>query len=145
MMPSLHRINLELILDLHAYDTSESRVLPQISISKGGTHLDEAVHTVTFELEKDVVEEQLDLWLQELLWEKSLCNSAGKPMNIMRMKGVLSVVGETRQVIVQGVYELFEKERSTEWQQGAKLTRMVFIGYHLDRDILLQSFKKVCL
>ena len=61
-----------------------SRVLPQISISKGGTHLDEvqkrmcihmqflnlrlslmqAVHTVTFELEKDVVEEQLDLWLQ---------------------------------------------------------------------------------
>jgi G3E family GTPase len=66
-------------------------------------------------------------------------------MNIMRMKGVLSVVGETRQVIVQGVYELFEKERSTEWQQGAKLTRMVFIGYHLDRDILLQSFKKVCL
>ena len=77
------------------------------------------------------------------------------------------MVGETRQVIVQGVYELFEKERSTEWQQGAKLTRMVFIGtytscvhhlmavqiggafllagYHLDRDILLQSFKKVCL
>ena len=24
----------------------------------------QAVHTVTFELEKDVVEEQLDLWLQ---------------------------------------------------------------------------------
>jgi G3E family GTPase len=65
-MVETHRsqINLELILDLHAYDTSESRVLPQISISKGGTHLDEAVHTVTFELEKDVVEEQLDLWLQ---------------------------------------------------------------------------------
>ena len=79
---------------------------------------------------------------------------------IMAMQGVLSVVGETRQVIVQGVYELFEKERSTEWLDQTRLNRMVFIGtyiqihtliltftagYNLDRDILLQSFKKFCL
>ena len=81
------------------------------------------------------------------------------------MQGVLSVVGESRRVIVQGVYELFEKERSTEWHDQPRLNRLVFIGtiytavihrlcnsllicdagYNLDRDILLQSFKKFCL
>ena len=31
-------------------------------------------------------------------------------------------------MIVQGVYELFEKERSTEWGNDARLSRLVFIG-----------------
>jgi hypothetical protein len=76
------------------------------------------------------------------------------------------VVGENRRVVVQGVYELFEKERSTEWQDQPRLNRMVFIGiyfihtvnaisisivmcffagYNLDRDILLQSFMRFCI
>ena len=41
-------------------------------------------------------------------------------------------MSETRRVIVQGVYELFEKERSTEWQQQTRLNRMVFIGIVLN-------------
>ncbi|CAI8023895.1 COBW domain-containing protein 3, partial [Geodia barretti] len=119
--------------------------LPQVLQNDGSHHIDIAVSTVTFEVERDVIEEQLDQWLQDLLWEKTLCNSDGDPMNIMRMKGVLSVVGESRRVIVQGVYELFEKERSTEWHDQPRLNRLVFIGYNLDREILLQSFKKFCL
>ena len=122
-----YRIDLELILDLHAYDTSERytyipiaihcmmcihcivlphRVLSQITtLSEDNRHhIDEAVCTVTFEIEKDVVEEQLDQWLQvcKIALEGEitgrLCvyrNFYGrrhcaihlvKPMNIMRMK-----------------------------------------------------------
>ena len=75
------------------------------------------------------------------------------------------MVDESRRVIVQGVYELFEKERSTEWHDHPRINRLVFIGiiplfflhrlcnslsicdagYNLDREILLQSFKKFCL
>lgn len=29
---------------------------------------------------------------------------------------------------MQGVYELFEKERSTEWGDDKRLNRLVFIG-----------------
>ena len=47
------------------------------------------------------------------------------------MKGVLSLVSETRRVIVQGVYELFEKERSTEWGEEARINRLVFIGTNI--------------
>lgn len=31
-------------------------------------------------------------------------------------------------MIVQGVYELFEKERSTKWEAEERLNRLVFIG-----------------
>ena len=43
-------------------------------------------------------------------------------------QGLVSLVDETRRVIVQGVYELFEKERSTEWGDSTRLNRLVFIG-----------------
>ncbi len=46
------------------------------------------------------------------------------------MQGVLSIIGETRRVIVQGVYELFEKEPSTEWESEDRVNRLVFIGQH---------------
>ena len=53
-------------------------------------------------------------------------------------QGVLSVVGETRRVIVQGVYELFEKEPSTEWGSEGRVNRLVFIGeWHL---LLIHNF-----
>ena len=41
------------------------------------------------------------------------------------------MVGESRRVIVQGVYELFEKERSTEWLDQPRINRMVFIGINI--------------
>lgn len=31
-------------------------------------------------------------------------------------------------MIVQGVYELFEKEPSTEWDTEERINRLVFIG-----------------
>ncbi|XP_064386775.1 zinc-regulated GTPase metalloprotein activator 1-like [Halichondria panicea] len=139
------KIDLGLILDLHAYD-STSRSIPctQSSHSNDG-HINDAVRTVTFEVEQDVLEDKLDSWLQELLWEKSGRDREGRTMEIMRMKGVLSVVGETRRVIVQGVYELFEKEPSTEWGSERRINRLVFIGYNLDKDILMDSFRTACL
>lgn len=44
---------------------------------------------------------------------------------------MISLVGETRRVIVQGVYELFEKEPSTEWADEQRINRLVFIGERL--------------
>lgn len=43
-------------------------------------------------------------------------------------QGVLSIIGKTKRVIVQGVYELFEKEPSTEWGDEERVNRLVFIG-----------------
>ena len=56
------------------------------------------------------------------------------------MKGVLSLVSETRRVIVQGVYELFEKERSTEWGEEPRINRLVFIGTNIIIIIIVYKY-----
>ena len=43
-------------------------------------------------------------------------------------QGVVSVTSNTRRMIVQGVYELFDKEYSTDWGSEARVNRLVFIG-----------------
>ena len=60
------------------------------------------------------------------------------------MKGVLSLVSETRRVIVQGVYELFEKERSTEWGEEARINRLVFIGTSIIIIIIMYNYVCTC-
>ena len=50
------------------------------------------------------------------------------------LKGVLSLRNFTRRVILQGVYELFDKQETTEWcNKEERVNRFVFIGkilYH---------------
>ena len=55
----------------------------------------------------------------------------------------MHIHGEDRQVILQGVYELYETHPTTPWEVGQeRISRLVVIGTNLDYDILLQSFKK---
>ena len=44
------------------------------------------------------------------------------------LQGVLALLSNSRRVIVQGVYELYEKVASTEWMDDTRLNRLVFIG-----------------
>lgn len=140
------RIDLNFILDQHAYETSSRSVTEEFvaSMSNSNHRISDGVSTITFTIEADIIEDKLEEWLQDLLWEKTLSDASGKKMEVMRMKGVLSLLGETRRVIIQGVYELFEKERSTEWDDTPRLNRLIFIGYNLDKDLLLDSFKTYC-
>ena len=50
---------------------------------------------------------------------------------VIGCQGVVSLVSESRRVIVQGVYELYEKEHTTEWKGDKRLCRLVFIGESL--------------
>ncbi|XP_030851653.1 putative COBW domain-containing protein 7, partial [Strongylocentrotus purpuratus] len=87
------RIDLNLILDLHAYDVQgeisgyqllEKKGLNSDPSTKG--HLDPGVTTVTFQVKGSVQSSKLEDFLQGLLWDKSLSNREGKPMDVMRLK-----------------------------------------------------------
>ncbi|XP_070562541.1 zinc-regulated GTPase metalloprotein activator 1-like isoform X2 [Ptychodera flava] len=85
------KLDLDLILDLHAYDTQgKSSVMDEIVKSGSGSHghhIDQSVTTVTYEMKGDIDVKKLDEFLQNLLWEKSVLNSEGKPMEVYRLKG----------------------------------------------------------
>ena len=61
---------------------------------------------------------------------------------MLRYKGVLNMKGSDRKVIFQGVHQLMGSDLGPKWAPGeAKLSKMVFIGIDLPKEILLQGLE----
>ncbi len=59
---------------------------------------------------------------------------------MLRYKGVLNMQGTERKVIFQGVHQLMGSDLGPLWAPGeARVSKMVFIGIDLPRDILVQG------
>ena len=62
---------------------------------------------------------------------------------MLRYKGVLNMRGTERKVIFQGVHQLMGSDLGPMWGEGeAKMSKMVFIGIDLPKDILLQGLEQ---
>uniref|UniRef100_A0A667H5X3 CobW C-terminal domain-containing protein n=2 Tax=Felidae TaxID=9681 RepID=A0A667H5X3_LYNCA len=105
-------------------------------------HLDQSVLTVTFEVPGNAKEESLNVFIQNLLWEKNVRNKDGDCMEVIRLKGLVSIKDKLKQVIVQGVHELYDLEETPlSWKDDTERTnRLVLIGRNLDKEILKQLF-----
>ena len=59
---------------------------------------------------------------------------------MLRYKGVLDMQGTDRKVIFQGVHQLMGSDLGPVWPEGeARVSKMVFIGIDMPRDILVQG------
>ncbi len=62
---------------------------------------------------------------------------------MLRYKGVLLMKGSERKVIFQGVHQLMGSDLGPKWAPGEeKLSKMVFIGIDLPRDVFLQGLEQ---
>jgi G3E family GTPase len=62
---------------------------------------------------------------------------------MLRYKGVLNMKGTDRKVIFQGVHQLMGSDLGPEWApQEQRLSKMVFIGIDLPKDILVQGLQQ---
>lgn len=139
------RVELDSVLDLHSFDSCDETnmsinnrvyVTRQSNLSSAHNFIDE-VTSVTLEMVGSMNEEEFDKWLQDLLWEKKFVGQGGKKMEILRLKGILSLVDEPKRVILQAVHELFDKTPTTVWKEGEQqICRLVFIGRYLDGEVL---------
>uniref|UniRef100_A0ABK0LU08 Zn regulated GTPase metalloprotein activator 1A n=1 Tax=Rattus norvegicus TaxID=10116 RepID=A0ABK0LU08_RAT len=101
-----------------------------------------SIVTVTFDVPGSAEEESLNVFIQNLLWEKNVKNKDGRCMEVIRLKGLVSIKDKPQQMIVQGIHELYELEESrVNWKDDAeRACQLVFIGKNLDKDILQQLF-----
>uniref|UniRef100_A0A8C8XMH5 CobW C-terminal domain-containing protein n=1 Tax=Panthera leo TaxID=9689 RepID=A0A8C8XMH5_PANLE len=138
------RVDLSNVLDLHAFDSlsgiSLQKKLQHVPTTQ--PHLDQSVLTVTFEVPGNAKEESLNVFIQNLLWEKNVRNKDGDCMEVIRLKGLVSIKDKLKQVIVQGVHELYDLEETPlSWKDDTERTnRLVLIGRNLDKEILKQLF-----
>uniref|UniRef100_A0A8D2ZJA0 COBW domain containing n=1 Tax=Scophthalmus maximus TaxID=52904 RepID=A0A8D2ZJA0_SCOMX len=103
------RVDLSEVLDLHSFD------------SKDGAN----ILTATFEVAGDLSENALNLFIQDLLWEKMFKNKEGQPMTVIRLKGIVSFAGNAHQVMLQGVHELYELNETPQlWEENLRINRL---------------------
>ncbi|KAL0979132.1 hypothetical protein UPYG_G00181150 [Umbra pygmaea] len=137
------RVDLSQVLDLHSFDNKDGiNLAEKLSLVKTTRpHLDESILTVTFEAAGSVSEDVLNVFIQNLLWEKAFKNKVGLPMNVIRLKGIVSIAGQPHQVMLQGVHELYELDETPQlWGEEPRVNRLVFIGRNLDRELLQENF-----
>jgi G3E family GTPase len=94
---------------------------------------DEAVTSVGITVPGDLDPKKLNAWLSRLLREQGL--------DIFRMKGVLSVAGDARRFVFQGVHMLFDGRPDREWGREPRTNKLIFIGRNLDRAALNADFR----
>ncbi|MFO0954304.1 MAG: GTP-binding protein [Isosphaeraceae bacterium] len=95
---------------------------------------DEEVTSVGISLPDDLDGQKLNAWLSELLQTRGT--------DIFRMKGVLSVQGDPRRFVFQGVHMLFDGRPDRPWAEGEpRHNRLIFIGRGLDRAALNEGFR----
>ncbi|KAM9096460.1 COBW domain-containing protein 1 isoform X2 [Sarcophilus harrisii] len=138
------RVDLSKVLDLHSFD-SLSGISLQKKLQHMQTtqpHLDKSIVTVTFEVLGSTTEENLNIFIQNLLWEKTVKNKADNTMEVIRLKGLVSIKDKPHQVIVQAVHELYDLEETpVKWKEDTERTnRLVLIGRNLDKEILKHLF-----
>jgi len=129
------KVNLDLLLDLHAYDGLSDR--PDKFEFSPGPHLDSSVGTVSLQFEGETEIEMVDSFMASLLWE----GEDYPGMVVLRVKGVLAIRGKTKQIMVQGVHDTYDTYETRDWEGGAeKKNTLVIIGKNLDKDKLQNNF-----
>ena len=62
---------------------------------------------------------------------------------MLRYKGVLNMKGTEKKVIFQGVHQLMGSDLGPDWGEGEeRISKMVFIGIDLPKDILIQGLEQ---
>lgn len=76
-----------------------------------------------------------------LPWIQEIVQSFGT--NILRMKGIIEFINEPNRFVVQSVHMLLEGDLQRAWKDNEpRITRLVFIGRNLPRDMLQVGFEK---
>jgi G3E family GTPase len=98
-------------------------------------HHDDDVKSFVFRSEKAFDPAKLEDFLGAIV------NIYGPRM--LRYKGVLSIKGTERKVIFQGVHQLMGSDLGPKWEPNeTRLSKMVFIGLDLPKDIFLQGLEQ---
>ena len=94
---------------------------------------DDEVGSIAIERDGDVDLVRLNAWLGKLLGERGV--------DIFRMKGFISLAGESRRFVFQGVHMLFDGQPDREWGDAPRHNQLVFIGRNLDEQSMRQGFE----
>lgn len=94
----------------------------------------EDIRSVSISTERPVDAQKFDAWINDILMSQG--------QDILRTKGIFNVSGEDRRFVFQGVHMMSEGAFTGTWpSKDDRHSRLVFIGRHLNKDVLKQGFE----
>ncbi|MBM3554498.1 MAG: GTP-binding protein [Alphaproteobacteria bacterium] len=73
-------------------------------------------------------------------WLAALAQGVGA--NLLRVKGVLDLIGEDKPVVIHGIHHVFHPPTTLPvWPEGKRRSRLVFIVRDLDREMIEASYR----
>jgi G3E family GTPase len=113
----------------------ETTIEPTCSYEYASPHEhDQTVGSVGITLPGELDPDRFEAWMVALLRRKGV--------DIFRAKGVLSLSGDAKRFIFQGVHMLFDGEPGRPWEDDRqRVSQLIFIGRNLDRDELEQGLR----
>jgi G3E family GTPase len=132
-------IDLDRILDVGGFSLERARELEPEFLHAGHDHHhhdhehDEEISSVGITTPGDLDATKFNAWLSDLL--------ATRGQDIFRMKGVLSIKGDVRRFVFQGVHMLFDGKPDQPWGARPRRNVLIFIGRNLDREALEAGFR----
>ncbi|TMS03181.1 COBW domain-containing protein 1, partial [Larimichthys crocea] len=147
------RVDLSEVLDLHSFDSKDGANLAEkLQLVKSTRpHLDKTILTVTFEVAGDLPEDALNVFIQDLLWEKMFKNKEGQPMTVIRLKVQQSTIVTPVAVVINKSHFIicinqFQMLHSVSVNVSLVTCDVCFqgivsfAGRNLDKDILQEQF-----
>lgn len=124
------------LLDRHAFDLD--RILdvePDFLQDVHAHDHDDGITSFSLVERTPMDPEKLFAWLQRTV------QTFGQ--DILRMKGIISFAQDDDRFVIQAVHMLLEGDHQRPWKDGEeRLTRLVFIGRDLPRDIITAGFAR---
>ena len=125
------------VLNQHGFDLErvEAQLPPDTEdhAHDHNDHIDRSgITSVSLTCDTPLDADRLEEWLQKLL---SRCGN-----DILRTKGVMSIVNDDRKLVLQAVNMMIEGDFGGEWGLEPRHSRLVFIGRNLVSDELHNGF-----
>jgi G3E family GTPase len=121
--------------ELRVEDPEGNLLKPKAEQYFGSGHShDETVTSVGIHEEGEVDMDRLNQWMSRTLQEQGA--------DIFRMKGILNIAGQKERFVFQGVHMLFDGAPDRPWGKAPRANDLVFIGRKLDREKLVDGFRK---
>ena len=94
---------------------------------------DSEISSLSLVAEKALDSAKFEEWMGDL--------RANKGQDLLRYKGIIDIKGSDRRLVIQGVHMMMDGTLLSPWKEGERrVSRLVFIGRHLDEKTLREGF-----
>ena len=122
------------VLDRGAFDLT--RILdiePDLLTGEDDHEHDQTITSVSLKVGRPLDAKKFSAWIRELIQTRGT--------DIFRSKGILSLDGQDRKYVFQGVHMVMDSTWGEAWTTADRDSRLVFIGRNLENETLMSGFE----